>query len=55
MDKRKVKQESIQVGCVLPGCRHKGGGLPGQRPPWTETPPPIQGTWDQSARQEVTS
>ena len=24
---------------------------PGQRPPWTEIPP--EGTWDQSARQEV--
>ena len=26
---------------------------PGQRPPWTETP--IRRTWDQAARQEVTS
>ena len=58
-----LKQESIPEGCV-PLAFLIGGGLPIQTPldrdPWKkhgtrDRDPPKERTWDQAARQEVTS
>ena len=60
----KYKQETIPVGCVPPAFLILGGGLPVETPqtetPWKEPgtrdrDPPPEGTWDQAARQKVTS
>ena len=41
-----LQQESVPVGCIPPVL---------QRPPWTDSPNPQEGTWDQADRQEVAS
>ena len=52
------EQECIPVGCVLSALYCTWGVSLTETPIWTETPldrDPSEGTWDQAARQEVTS